>query len=289
MSLIGTVSANTRQEIRVEKPIHAILIKASYENADAITAIAGKPQGVLDLLESSNIQFSVKIQAKDGTIRRLYTLLPLLPIVELHTAEDNHIAAAITGNRLDVSMYLPFSNVGAIPFNDSETMIIEFEASVFSMSVYSLDHKLVAETYNKIEAVTITSGLREKEFDVNGMSTAIIRRSDLTASTKVTVRYTNGKILEYTPDELDMMGLLSNEICLNLDGKVKSGFGKYIVLDVSEISTILFTRSSTTQFEFYFVKEDVHEEVQKASIINSRLKDTTHVRKMNFIQKRINA
>lgn len=288
MSKIGSIEPNVSGRLNIEKPLHAVVLKLSLTSADLVGGLT-TPDSVLELLETQNIMFSANIKEKSGNTKRLYTQMPLLPVAELQTANDNHMVASKSGNDLVVLVYLPFSETGAIPFDNDETMELSFEQSVFRIDVYSFDHKLAGGTINRVEPATITQGTREKQFDLEGMSTLLLRKSDLTASTKIILHYSNGRMIEYSNEEIDMLGLLSNEVCLNFNGAVKSGFGKYAIIDVSECTRLEITRASSSAFEFYYVKEDVHQDFQKADIQNARLKDTTRIRKINFAQKFIKA
>lgn len=287
--LIGTTAVDTAGEFKVEKPLHAIAIVMRMTDADVVPNLNSNPINLLDLLHDENITIDVRVQDKNGNTTRQFTQLPLLPLLENETANDNHMVAVADGTTLVVKAYLPFSDEGSLPFNDDETMTISFTASNFALSVYGYDHPVAGGTFKKIETVTVQQGQKDKEWDCDGWSSVLLKLSDLTDTTKITFYHTNGKNIEYTREEIENLGLLSNEVCLNFDGRIKSGFGRFASIDVRTCSKIVLTRGSSSSFDFYVEKENIHKDIEKSQVQNMRLKDTTMVRKRNFAAKYIKA
>lgn len=287
--LIGTTAVDTAGEFKVEKPLHAIAIVMRMVDADIVPNLDSDPRNLLNLLHDENIVIDVRVQDKNGNTTRQFTQLPLLPLLENETANDNHMVAVTDGTTLVVKGYLPFSDEGSLPFNDDETMTISFSASNFALTVYGYDHPVAGGTFKKIETVTVQQGQKDKEWDCDGWSTVLIKLTDITDTTKIVFYHTNGKNIEYTREEIENLGLLSNEVCMNFDGRIKSGFGRYASIDVRTCTKIALTRASSSSFDFFVEKENIHKDIQKSQVQNQRLKDTTHIRKMNYAQKFIKA
>ena len=284
---LGTVLSNTEQRFEIEKPIVALGFKVEIAAAIDTTT----RDNIVTSLENiaDGLTLSVQYKSKNGETIRPMNAISLIALLEYAQHHEGVIILdhdKVSGKSTIKGM-VPLSNSGSLSFNNDETLILNVKSSVDwgDCDVYTIENPTFGFDFNDWTTLDMPQGTKERLFPVKKYDSVMIPLSALTASTVVTFHYTNGRSVDFTKDELIMVGETVNDICYNAKGNSISGYGVYAIVDLDAVKDIEITRSSTSFFSMLAVETPIVGNLKEVQKVNGALTHTNLAKFENAIRK----
>jgi hypothetical protein len=297
--IIDLVKGEANLKADIEKPISGFYFKI---NSSAINTVATSADSIeLKMTEISSylelIKLSCTYRDKSGTPTFHYNSQTLLSIAEFSQNEEGLINAQVNEAGTELQVYVPLNaNGGALPFNNDETLEFVVDTSAITDSeetltgsVWTLESPSLSPDFYQWSKMLVQQNETEKTFDVRKFEQIMLPLHFITASTVVTVIYTNGQVIRLTKEDLLCLGIATNDISYNVGGLVKSGFGRYAILALSEAKEVQIHRTSTSAFEIYGINYKLINDLKAVARNNESLVSTTDTELFIEASKKLNA
>lgn len=236
MRLISGYVAAFREDIQLEVPAAKLGFKITSAS-DSLTPA-----------NAALMKLSVKLNSQNGTIV-LIPKMSLLDLLNMSAADEgfyHHEDGLLIGS-VDLSQY------GSIlPMNGYLSLSYEGFPADASTTIFAIDTPLRTKFAQKIEEVIVQG---TKELNVSSKTQILIPvSSGGNGLDEMQIQYVD-RVMTLNDEELDIIGMSTNDIVKTTDTDVTYGTDRLYVLSLVDAVSIRITSKSTTAYKIYLLSD----------------------------------
>jgi len=279
MKLEQVDSQTPTRDFIIEKPIYGLRVACELS---VTSGFSPSPHNYFNLIAISEIiggSISIKYKTKGGQTTRPMNSIDIQTLLEFSQFGEGMIDLSLGANgNYFMTGIIPFSDSGALAFNNDESLIItvtKLSGGFDTINLETIENPIFGFDYYDFTTLDVVSGAREKVFPVSEYDTIMIPLKDLDSSTELTFHHTNGVSIDYNSDTLYLMGQTVNDVCYNIDGQIISGYGRFAILNLDTVKNLEINRTSSDAFSMTAIRTDIVGNLKEVQEVNNKLQHTS--------------